>query len=316
MKQKLCIAAALYTALLWATPAFAETITVQTGVNPENWTIKYYGEYPQKDGDTVINYRNYDKRLSVAEDIANGIIALDTNGLNGGVYNDTNKGIRYYGKGDAEGEGATYGDGAYKSWIGRDKGTRPPVEVIGVYNGFSAGDPNYHNAQSQTTDSQSLSWNLGGFYTFEYVFNLADALTMVSIEGNVWIDNSLFAVQLVGPDDFMEWIKWGEGIESADWVASGTKQGGELDYPIAIVANFVDDLAVGEYKLIFYGMNGYTTDDGTSTNTCGPMAFAADLEITGSSEGAGGTTPEPATMLIVGLGLFGAGVAARRKMKA
>ena len=45
-----------------------------------------------------------------------------------------------------------------------------------------------------------------------------------------------------------------------------------------------------------------------------PTGFSANVEIA-TTVGEGGTTPEPATLAIMGLGFLGAGFAARRRNK-
>ena len=293
MKLRMVATCILCTLLLGASSAFAELdIEVKTGgseANMANWSAYYYGKF---EVGTDINWKNLQLREDKAKEIAE-------NGYKNAVEiygkeNTTNHtGIRNYGTNDV-----TMSNGDPKTWF--------PVlpddaEIIGVWNGNSKGNPSY-NYNLHDTNSQEDSYNLGGFYAFAFDFSLQEAASNVMITGNFWMDNSVFAVELLNSSgDQIAWLSWLNGGINPVSVNAGD----EFKEPLSF-GKGLGDLEAGEYSLVFYGMNGFTyTSRPTDVSyTCGPMGFVADLQIKGGggTNQSGDATPEPATLLMLGLG--------------
>ena len=314
MKLRMVAACILCTLLFGASSAFAELLeNVKTGgseANMANWSAYYYGQF---EVGPDIKWSDTARRDAKAREIAangyNNLTATYKNGETATHYkgNTASKTGQDDKTGDAYGM-RNYGSNNFTMIKGEDWFSSPPTaDIIGVWNGESENHAG-HNDNQHSASNQVDSYNLGGFYAFVYDFTLDSLTKGVEITGNFWMDNAVLAVQLVDASgNNLAWWSWVEGDGTGS--IGKTQPPGESFNAIHSLGNGdldVLDMEAGKYSLVFYGMNGYTRSDKPEDVawTCGPLGFAADLQITGSSNAnqSGDATPEPATLLMLGLG--------------
>jgi hypothetical protein len=275
-------------ALVIAVSIFA-TATVRAGLvftlkTDADWLVKYYGTYETVyygaiNNETAIDLINASNAAGEFQTGPTRVYDTEWDRINLG----------------AQGLGAEWG------WAMSEDG----APWIGIRNGESANDV-LIDPSTWYSDTFN-SWNLSGYYTFETTFTLTGNLE--SIYFDVWNDNDLMAIYLTNSSG----DKWEFNIFNPT---------AEDDYLNSAFAQSVNDanFAAGEYTLTFYLANGFHPDTylyapGTASSDGGGWNLPhgpVGLRVDGSMEYA---IPEPATMFIVGLGVVGAGVASRRKMK-
>ena len=193
---------------------------------------------------------------------------------------------------------------------------------IGVYNGLSSDWENNENYKGDESDI----WNLAGYYSL-----LSDKIAIDGANGAIdvefWNDNALLGVALFKDgvkEPIQSWDVW-DGVD--DW-------DDENNVGLNIGRNVYDNykesahlritgLGEGDYYLMFVLANGFPNDhaggDGWGANipfgdrvAVGPMGLMAEIGVKSGGEN---ITPEPATLAMIGLGMFGAGFVARRRNK-
>jgi len=161
---------------------------------------------------------------------------------------------------------------------------------IGVWNGESANDPSYSDTAGE--------WNLGGFYAFSTTLNMLYDFEKLSLD--IFHDNEILAVYLtcaaLGIDDEM--------IRSS--------YDGYENYQTPAVYDLPGPYEAGEYTLTIYMMNG-KVGVGDIHHPWGTIFGPVGILVEGEASFDTSTSPEPATLLILGFGAAGAGLVVRRR---
>ncbi|MDR0870619.1 MAG: PEP-CTERM sorting domain-containing protein, partial [Planctomycetaceae bacterium] len=167
----------------------------------------------------------------------------------------------------------------------------------GSYQGTPAagGFPGWNQISAAGIYKYTAQFTLSSQYEGENSLGEAGKLSLTgdwTLSGKLWGDDALLLVDLNGT------------------AVSGLNVTPNAQYDTRNPSSLViSSLASGDYTLDIYVRNSDTTG-----------GVGADLNFTGDFSFFGNTpdpstTPEPATMLIFGLGIAGAGLAARRRMK-
>jgi hypothetical protein len=148
-----------------------------------------------------------------------------------------------------------------------------------------------------------------GFYGFSYAFNVdldgAGELEWFNFGGNVNVDNKLVGVYLNGilVDD-----------SNVEFYTSNQGTVGAVTVPLSFSFE-IDPADISASNVLTFVVQSYDTSNGSNPvglNLVGKYDYAPyphDDDYTPT------TTPEPATMLIIGLGIAGLGLARRRNRK-
>ena len=165
---------------------------------------------------------------------------------------------------------------------------------IGIWNGLSAEDPSYSDLAN--------AWNEGGYYTFSTAIAWWGS-ALDNIELNIWHDNDLVGVILTDVA--------GNFIYKFDFNSVGQEN---FDTP-TFVAGYDLNLDPGIYNLtviVANGLSNYIPGSGQPgfwDLPYGPVG----IRVEGTASGQG-STPEPATLAILGTGLLGTMLMRRRKL--
>jgi hypothetical protein len=153
--------------------------------------------------------------------------------------------------------------------------------------------------------SQSDSKIANGFYAFKYdLWAAQSGVTDIKIDFTYSADDYLAAVLMVGPGGVVNnvWSQDYRGDQSKQW-----------DDPHSVTLEGISVVANGDYEFIFVVHN---TREGSPNILDNPMGLNLDFTITSNisfTDTPPSTAPEPATMLMFGLGI--AGVAAARRIR-
>jgi len=185
------------------------------------------------------------------------------------------------------------GTAAGKSWIGDDIWVQWSEKLTGIHGDVVWISPGNKEGDVAAPIAGGLNF-LPGFYAYTIELGTFTDLNVLRLAGGVVTDDVLFSAVVWSDTGYWESVPFPYLFG---------------DHPINEIegyANF-EDLRAGTYSLTLFIENFNSNGDN-------PQGMASWLTLTvGTAEGKNYPSPEPATLLVLGLGAAGAGFAARRR---